>query len=215
IELILNKLMRKISTVPILILSAVTLVITCNCANKNTQNSSTKNYTDSLSQYRDTIVGKFNGTDIDTLICEPIGDMIDNDFFGKFYTEWRVYTVKGTVEELKIGNTFGINFVEEGDLDGNKTEEWGYIPRWNSSLTVYELFTVVDGRWELMVEPILIWRDLLETSFSESDIAQPSDKNGFIKIKKSYTVGEECCWVFKDTITPISPRDYTYKLVEW
>ncbi len=29
---------------------------------------------DPLSQYRDTIIGRFNGIDIDTLIAEPIGE---------------------------------------------------------------------------------------------------------------------------------------------
>lgn len=41
------------------------------CQNKdNTMES------DPLSQYRDTLVGKFNGIDIDTLICEPMDSLI-------------------------------------------------------------------------------------------------------------------------------------------
>ncbi len=120
----------------------------CGCNNiGNIKGSNEGCRFDSLAQYRDTIVGKFNGIEIDTLICEPAGKLIKDDLFGEFYIEWRVYTTKGTVADLKIGNTFGIEFVEEGDLDGNKTEEWGYIPLWNSSWTVYEIFTAVDGKW--------------------------------------------------------------------
>ena len=186
------------------------------CSNVgNIRSSNEECQLDSLVQYRDTIVGKFNGIDIDTLICEPVGKLVKDELLGEFYTEWRVYTVKGTVDDLMIGNTFGIKFVEEGDLDGNKTDEWGYIPHWNSSLTVYELFTVVDGKWKLMVEPITIWRDHLETTFSENDIAQPSDNEGFIQIKTSDTVGEDIYWIVVDTIVPINPKAYSYKLVEW
>lgn len=170
---------------------------------------------DLTSQYRDTLVGKFNGIDIDTLVCEPAGKLIKDNLLGEFYTEWRVYTVKGTVDDLMIGNTFSIKFVEEGDLDGNNTEEWGYVANWNSSLTEYELFTVVDGKWRLMVDPIIVWGDHLETSFTENDIAKPSDKAGFIQIKTSNTIGEDIYWIVVDTIVPINPQPYSYELVEW
>ena len=187
------------------------------CSNVgNIRSSNEECQLDSLVQYRDTIVGKFNGIDIDTLICEPIGKLIKDELFGEFYTEWRVYTTKGTVEELKIGNTIGIEFVKEGDLDGNKTDEWGFLTQWpTSSWTVYELFVFDEGKWKLMVEPIRIWRDHLETSFSESDITQPSNKEGFIKIKTSDVIDEVTNWIVVDTIVPINPKAYSYELVEW
>lgn len=171
---------------------------------------------DSLAQYRDTLVGKFNGKDIDTLICEPVGKLVEDDFFGEFFTEWRVYTAKGTVEELKIGNTIGIEFIQEGDLDGNDTEEWGFLTQWpTSSWTVYELFTFKEGRWKAMVDPIRIWTDHLETSFSESDIAQPSSKNGYIKIKTSDVIDDATNWIVIDSIVAVKPYEYSYKLVKW
>lgn len=187
------------------------------CSNVgNIRSSNEECQLDSLVQYRDTIVGKLNGIDIDTLICEPIGKLIKDELFGEFYTEWRVYTTKGTVEELKIGNTIGIEFVKEGDLDGNKTDEWGFLTQWpTSSWTVYELFVFDEGKWKLMVEPIRIWRDHLETSFSESDITQPSNKEGFIKIKTSDVIDEVTNWIVVDTIVPINPKAYSYELVEW
>lgn len=170
---------------------------------------------DSLAQYRDTIVGKFNGVDIDTLICEPVGKLIEDELFGEFYTEWRVYTVNGTVEELRIGNTIGIEFVKEGDLDGNNTEEWGFLNQWpTSSWTIYNLFTFVAGKWNLMVEPIRIWRDHLETSLTEIDIAKPAAKDGFLKIKTSDVIDEVTTWIVVDTIVPINPTAYSYELVE-
>lgn len=207
--------MKRICLISALLLLFVAIeLFGCNNAG-NKKCSSEGSRVDSLAQYRDTIVGKFNGVDIDTLICEPAGKLINDDMFGEFYTEWRVYTTNNTVDTLMIGNTYRIKFVEEGDLDGNKTEEWGYIPEWNSSLTVYELFTAVDGKWKLMVEPFIIWRDHLETSsLSENDIARPSDKEGFIKIKSSKTIGEDLYWIILDTIVPINPKEYSYELVE-
>lgn len=169
---------------------------------------------DSIAQYRDTIVGKFNGIEIDTLICEPVGKIIKDELFGELYTEWRVYTVKGTVGDLMIWNPFGIKFVEEGDLDGNKTDEWGYILHWSSLLTAYELFTVMEGKWNLMIEPIIIWRDLLESTSSENDIAHPSNKEDFIKIKTSDVIDEVSNWIVVDTIVPVNPQAYSYDLVE-
>lgn len=200
----------------VMLFSALMIISAIGCKQRNASSDlaieSTK---DLISLYRDTIVGKFNGIDIDTLICEPAGKLIKDDLFGEFYTEWRVYTTKGTVEDFMIGNTFGIEFVEEGDLDGNKTEEWGYIPLWNSSWTVYELFTVVDGKWKLMVDPIRIWRDHLETTFSESDIAQPSSKKGYIQIKTSDVIDDVTNWIVVDSIVAVNPHDYTYELIKW
>lgn len=193
------------------------IIIVFGCSNVGTIRSSNEGCRlDSLSQYRDTIVGKFNGIDIDTLICEPIGKLITDDLFGEFYTEWRVYTANGTVEEFKIGNTIGIKFVREGDIDGDKTEEWGFLTQWpTSSWTVYEIFTYRDGKWNLMVEPNRIWTDHLETFFTEDDIVQSSDKMGFINIKTSKVIDDGANWIVVDSIVPIKPREYTYELVEW
>lgn len=104
--------------------------------------------------------------------------------------------------------------MEEGDLDGNKTDEWGYIPYWSSLLTAYELFTVMDGKWNLMPEPIIILRDILESTSSENNIAHPSNKEGFIKIKTSDVIDEVSNWIVVDTIVPVNPQAYSYDLVE-
>ena len=207
--------MNKRSASILFMVSIIICFFSCTLRSK-TQELPLKSKIDPLVQYRDTLVGKFNGIEIDTLICEPVGKLIEDDLFGKFYTEWRVYTAKGTVEELKIGNTVGIEFVKEGDLDGNKTDEWGFLTQWpTSSWTVYELFVFDEGKWKSMVEPIRIWRDHLEMSFSESDIAQPSNKEGFIKIKTSDVIDEVTNWIVVDTIVPITPKAYSYVLVEW
>jgi len=198
----------------VIILSVLMINSAFSCSQRNASKELTIESTkDSISQYRDTIVGKFNGIDIDTLICEPAGKLIKDDLFGEFYTEWRVYTTKGSVEDLKIGNTIGIEFVREGDLDGNKTEEWGFLTQWpTSSWTVYEIFTFEEGRWKAMIDPIRIWTDHLETTFSERDIAQPSSKKDNIKIKTSDVIDDVTNWIVVDSIVSVNPHNYTYEL---
>lgn len=53
--------------------------------------------TDVLIQYSDTLIGRFNGKDIDTLICEP---MNRKDEIGLCY--WKIYSMNKTVETLFI-----------------------------------------------------------------------------------------------------------------
>ena len=92
---------------------------------------------DSLWQYRDTIVGKFNGVEVDTLICEPIPPVYPvekDELFGGNYFHWRLFTKKGTVKDFKIDDTIGIEFVKEGDLDGNGGEDWGFLGLWPMDL---------------------------------------------------------------------------------
>lgn len=171
---------------------------------------------DSLSGYRDTIVGRFNGIDLDTLICEPVGPITHDNLFGDLYFEWRVFTAKGTVKEFIVGNTIGMELINEGDLDKNNTEEWGFMTLWpTSSWTVYNIFTVRNGEWKRLVEPIRIWREHFEGTLSESDIAQPSDIKNHIQIKYSDVIDDITNWVVVDTIIPISINDYSYELVEW
>ncbi|MDE6536048.1 MAG: hypothetical protein K2K82_08600 [Muribaculaceae bacterium] len=193
-------------------------VIICVMACRQKDSSIIEDYTRTIapiSNYRDTIVGKFNGKEIDTLICEPTGPITNDDYFGDYYTEWRVFSTKGTVNELKIGDTIGIKFLKEGDVDGNGTEEWGFLNEWvTSAWTNYKLFTYKDGQWKLMVDPITIWYDHLEMGLSASDIVRPSDQEGYLRIKTSQVIDDYTYWAVIDSIVPINPHDYIYKPVE-
>lgn len=114
--------------IPLFLITASTLIMS-GCNNNKAHNSLDS---DSLAQYRDTLIGKFNGIEIDTLICEPIDSLspIEDGTYGGCHYEWKVYSTNGTVKDLIVGNTIGIDFIKEGDLDGNGTEEWGYITQW-------------------------------------------------------------------------------------
>ena len=81
---------------------AVIAVLMSGCNNNKAHNSLDS---DSLAQYRDTLIGKFNGIDVDTLICEPIDSLSpkEDGTYGGCHYEWRVYTKNGTVKDLIVG----------------------------------------------------------------------------------------------------------------
>lgn len=146
---------------------------------------------DNLAQYRDTLIANFNGLEIDTLICEPM-DSLNPNYKG-FHYKWRVFTKNKTVKDLILENkTIGIHFVYEGDLDGNGTDEWGYVTEWETSNWMcYNAFTNKRGKWEHIIEPTNIWlphldpQDSISYRISKEDILQPSENSGFLKVKFS------------------------------
>jgi len=147
---------------------------------------------ENMAEYRDTIVGRFNGRVIDTLICEPVDTISQSEDFpyGGYHYKWRVYTTKGSVKDLFIGYTIGIDLVYEGDLDGNGTEEWGFVTQWPTSNWMrYNIFTAKNKEWEYLIEPTSIFLgdiDITNSGTITSDeIAQRSKKKGFVSIKFS------------------------------
>ena len=170
----------------LLILSC--LILLCACGRDGKHLTADLEY---LAQYRDTLIGRFNGIDIDTLICEPM-DSLNPNYKG-FHYKWRVFTKNKTVKDLILENkTIGIHFVKEGDLDGNGTDEWGYVTEWpTSNWMCYHAFTNKRGKWEHIIEPTNIWlphldpQDSISYRISKEDILQPSDNSGFLKVKFS------------------------------
>lgn len=161
---------------------------------------------DPLTQYRDTLIGRFNGIDIDTLICEPIDSLSSKEdgHNGGYHYKWRVYTTKGSVKDLFIGYTIGIDLVYEGDLDGNGTEEWGYVTQWPTSNWIrYNIFMVKNKEWEYLIEPTSIFLgdiDITNSGTITSDeIAQRSKKKGFVNIKFS-DIRNDGEFLLKDTL---------------
>ncbi|MCE8924931.1 hypothetical protein [Bacteroides ovatus] len=185
-------------------------IIACGTTQKQSIQTS-----DSLAQYRDTIIGRFNGIDIDTLICEPIDSLspLEDDIFGGKHFKWRIYTINSTVKDLIVGNTIGIDFIKEGDLDGNGTEEWGYVTQWPTSMWMsYNAFTNINGEWQQIIEPTPIWiphldqQDSLYYTIREEDILQSSEKSEFIKVKFSDVRNNGEDFLLIDTLIQVNPR---------
>lgn len=167
---------------------------------------------DNLAQYRDTLIGNFNGLEIDTLICEPM-DSLNPNYQG-FHYKWRVFTKNKTVKDLILENkTIGIHFVYEGDLDGNGTDEWGYVTEWETSNWMcYHAFTNVNGEWQHIIEPTSIWlphldpQDSISYRVSKEDILQSSKYSGFIKVKFSDVSNNGEDFIIVDTLIMLNHK---------
>lgn len=170
-----------------------------------------------ISQYRDTLIGKFDGVNIDTLVAEPYGEKSefnDDDLYSGWYYNWRVYSKKGTVKELKLENvTTGIKFVKEGDVDGDGKDEWGYVSEWPTSYWMrYNLYHNDNGRWKLLIEPTPIWlshidpEDKVYGGNSAEDLIQKSDKKGYLKVKFSDVRNDGGDFLLIDTLIRIPSR---------
>ncbi len=173
-------------------------------------------------EWNATLVGKFNGNDIDTLVCEPIGQVINDEVFGPLCYEWRVYTLNGTVEDLRIDNTVDIQFVNEGDLDNNGTDEWGFLVQQpTSSWTSYIVFTAIDGKWNLLIDPVYLWDDHIDPelnpdeAISLNDVVSTSDKKGYVKIRQSETNEDVTQYSIVDSLFLISPQKYSFSSLDW
>lgn len=172
-------------------------------------------------EWNDSLIGKFNGIDIDTLACEPYGNVIDDEIFGSLCYDWRVFTLNGTIAEIHIANTVGIKFVNEGDLDGNGSDEWGFLVQLpTGAWTSYCVFTAIDGKWELLIDPITIWAEHVdkelnpEGAITLQDIVRPSHRNGYVEIKQSVVDDEIVEYFLVDSIVQISPKEYSSILIK-
>lgn len=212
------------------LLSIVSILISCNQNRTSQNNSDNKVTTDSiryeseaLEFCRDTLIGKFDGVHIDTLIAEPVGQL-ENDYYpaeggGEWYYNWRVYTTGGTVKELTLEHrTVGIHFVEEGDLNGDGTDEWGFITEWpTSSWMIYYTFTFCDGYWSEFIPPFSVWLPHIEEMedtvsgrfyYNVTDLVSKGNSNKTVHIKLSDERNDGVGFLQIDTIISIPDRKH-------
>lgn len=102
---------------------------------------------------------------------------------------------------------------KRGDLDGNGTEEWGYVTQWPISMWMcYHAFTNINGEWQHIIEPTPIWlphldpQDSIYYTIKKEDILQPSEKTEFIKVKfiDIRNNGED--FLLIDTLIRVNPQ---------
>ena len=202
-----------------------TTILLASCAGKDYSNTAINEelpiQNDSLAHYRDTLIGKFDGIHTDTLIAEPFGpkDTYDpaDEIHSGHYFNWRVFSKQGTVEELRLENsTIGIQFVKEGDLDGDGKDEWGYVTEWPTSNWMrYKLYHNHNGKWELLIEPTAIWLPHLDPgnethdSTTVEDLVQPSETPGVLKVKFSDLRNDGEDFLLIDTLINVNQADIT------
>lgn len=206
--------MKKIPVLAILLI----FIAACAGTKTNVRKHSTRQDIDQFAQYRDTLVGKFDGIKIDTLIAEPFGapgwPEDPDDTESELYYNWRVYSKGGTVNELILEKqTIGIKFVNEGDVDLDGKDEWGYVSEWpTSNWMVYRLYHNDNGNWNFLIEPTSIWlphldpEDQIYGGHTAEDLIQTSDKPGFLNVKFSDLRNDGEDFLLIDTLIQIPNR---------
>ncbi len=157
-----------------------------------------------MAQYRDTIVGSFNGVDIDTLISEPIDIIKERAFW-----DWRIYSKNNTVDTLILTQRFRVKMIQEGDLDGNGTDEFG-IRRESDAGTWdnYCIYSFDNGEWKYIIEPIWTYSTHFYTDLKNgNDVAECTNTAGHLRIRFSDLRNDDICIV--DTLLPITLKEIT------
>ena len=131
---------------------------------------------------KDTIVGNFTGSGIDTIYIVEKERDTTND-----WEESVSYYAVSNNKRLPSIKLYGYpgcppRLVFEGDLDGNGTDEWGYLHTWmNSQWRYYRVFSLVKGEWRYLVES-----NKLDTPewfrCSGQEIIEPACSKGYVKI---------------------------------
>ncbi|MCQ2113171.1 MAG: hypothetical protein MJY95_07510 [Bacteroidaceae bacterium] len=132
-------------------------------------------------QELDTVIGKFDGVNIDTLFLQQ-QEIIDIHDVS--------YLLTSTSGKLPAIQMYGYHDVkpcvyEEGDLDGNGTDEVAYMNSMDTGgWRMYYILSFKDGKWMNMFPDL---KDILYTGTSfrglDYEIAQPYEKG---KVKLTY-----------------------------
>lgn len=177
------------------------IIFTCSCK----RSIQTVSY-DHMAQYRDTIVGCFNGGDIDTLIAEPINTTTDRGLWN-----WRIYSRNNTIDTLILNHRFSVKMIYERDLDGNGTDEFGVrretdAGTWDN----YCLYTYDNGEWKYLIEPIWTYSDHFYTDLNKgADVVERANQSGYVTVRFSDIRNDDFCIV--DTLIPIAPHSIISK----
>lgn len=164
-------------------------------------NKHNKTNVGTLTQYRDTIIGNFDGTDIDTLIAEPIDTTIDRSLWN-----WRIYGKNNTVDTLILSQRFIVRLIQEGDLDGNGTDEFGVrretdAGTWDN----YCVYTYDNGEWKYLIKPIWTYSDHFYTDLNKgAGVVERANQSGYVTVRFSDIRNDAFCII--DTIIPIAPH---------
>lgn len=159
-----------------------------------------KYHSDPSTQYRDTIIGNFDGNNIDTLIAEPIDTTIDRSMWN-----WRIYGKNNTVDTLILTQHCTVELIQEGDLDGNGTDEFG-VRRESDAGTWdnYCVYTYDNGEWKYLIEPIWTYSDHFYTDMNKgADVVERAHQSRYVTVRFSDIRNDDFCIV--DTLIPIVP----------
>jgi hypothetical protein len=128
---------------------------------------------------KDTIVGNFTGRSLDTLFVSCNSE--DNEPpFG--YAHFYLQSNNKKISTIELDSEYEPKLVWEGDLDGNGTDELGYLSvAGNSQWRSYQVLTLKNGSWYELNN-----YDLLDTPEyfrgSGYEVIEPGPKPGYVLI---------------------------------
>ena len=145
--------------------------------------------------YYDTILGRFRPGIVDTLIVE-----ITSYFDGWIgFSRYKVYSTSGGVAAPFDNKDCYHGIVNEGDLDGNGTDEIRGGECGLRCWSTEHVLTYRNGKWYEMIEPFYV-----NTCHAEGPLVSKSDKPGYIKAKVvSYDPEDASIWGIVDSLVPI------------
>ena len=117
--------------------------------------------------------------------------------------DWRIITKSNSVQPMLLQNRHRVRFVEEGDLDGNGTDEFGVrvesdAGMWNS----YIVYSCINGEWKVLLDSIFTYSPHFYDKLNKGkDVVQKTAKKGVLRIRFSDVRNDEICIV--DTIVRI------------
>lgn len=162
---------------------------------------------------QDTIVGNFTGNGLDTLFVEKIVGQNPEKYK---CTEFFLKSTNPRIPSIELYGYSDVSpkLVYEGDLDGNGTDEFGYLHTWmNSQWRYYNIFSLVHNEWRYLIDG-----DYLDTSqwFRDSgiEVAAPGKEKGTILIHYYYEgydeAKDEHIFEIRDTIVTPTFSKITY-----
>lgn len=181
---------------PIILLCLIWLYA-CERASKH-QTSELDNH---LEQYLDTLIGHFNGIDIDTLIAEPIDTTKERAMW-----DWKIYGKQNSVDTLILTQRFSVKMIQEGDLDGNGTDEFGIRREieqgtWDS----YFIYSYNNGKWQYLINPIWTYSAHFYDSLNKgADVVQATNQKHTVRVRFSDIRNDDFCII--DTLIRINPH---------
>lgn len=133
----------------------------------------------------DTLIGCFDGIEIDTLVSEPISELTQDPEGSGWH--WRIRCLSGRLPsiELKDWPRMTCRLVKEGDLDGNKTDEFGILSEYPSNWEGFYIYTFSQNRWCYLTDPITVFELFLNEELWLEEVASPSGNPDYIKVRMS------------------------------
>lgn len=154
-----------------------------------------------LAQYRDSIIGRFNGIETDTLISEPIDTTKERAMW-----DWRIFSKRNSVDTLILTQRFNVRLIQEGDLDGNGTDEFG-VRRESDAGTWdnYYIYTFSNGAWKCLINPVWTYSThFYDELRNGEDVAEKTSQTDFIRVRYSDVRNDGEDFLIIDTLIKVN-----------